>query len=73
MTGDEIAARLALSRKQMLQRKNKPLAKHADETIARREAYEERAGILQFDAGMSRADAEKMAAKMVAEEGERNG
>ena len=31
-----------------------------------KEAYEERAGILEFDAGMSRADAEKMAAKMVA-------
>ena len=70
MTGDEIAARLAWSRKQMLQRKNKPLEKHADETIARREAYEERAGILEFDSGMSRADAEKMAAAMVADDDE---
>ncbi len=70
MTGDEITARLAWSRKQMLQRKNKPLEKHADETIARREAYEERAGILEFDSGMSRADAEKMAAAMVADDDE---
>ena len=70
MTGDEITARLAWSRKQMLQRKNKPMAKHADETIARREAYEERAGILEFDSGMSRADAEKMAAAMVADDDE---
>lgn len=70
MTNDEIAARLAWSRKQMLQRKNKPMAKHADETIARREAYEERAGILEFDSGMSRADAEKMAAAMVADDDE---
>lgn len=70
MANDEIAARLALSRKQMLQRKNKTLAKHADETIARREAYEERAGILEFDAGMSRADAEKMAAEIVADDDE---
>lgn len=68
MTNDEIYARLAWSRKQMLQRKNKPLAKHADETIARREAYEERAGILEFEAGMSRADAESVAAKMVADD-----
>lgn len=37
-------------------------------TDDQREAYEERAGILEFDAGMSRAAAEKMAAKMVAEE-----
>ena len=70
MTDDEISARLAWSRKQMLQRKNKPLEKHADETIARREAYEERAGILEFDSGMSRADAEKMAAAMVADDDE---
>jgi hypothetical protein len=52
----------------MLQRKNKPVAKHTDETIARREAYEERAGILEFDAGMSRADAERMAATFVSNE-----
>lgn len=70
MTDDEIAARLEWSRKQMMQRKSKPLAKHADETIARREAYEERAGILEFDAGMSRADAEKLASKMVADDDE---
>jgi len=30
-----------------------------------REAYEERAAILEFDAGMSREDAERLAAKMV--------
>lgn len=35
-----------------------------------KEAYEERAGILEFDAGMSRADAEKMAAEMVADDDE---
>lgn len=35
-----------------------------------REAYEERAGILEFDAGMSRQDAEKMAAKMVFDDAE---
>lgn len=39
-------------------------------TTDQREAYEERAGILQFDAGMSRADAEKMAAKMVFDDAE---
>lgn len=66
MTNDEITARLAWSRKRMLQRKSKPLAKHADETIARREAYEERAGILEFDAGIPRADAEKLAVWLVA-------
>lgn len=38
-------------------------------TDDQREAYEERAGILEFDAGMTRADAEKMAAKMVMGEG----
>lgn len=65
MNDDELTARLAWSRKQMMQRKNKPLAKHADETLAKREAYEERAGILEFDAGMSRAEAEKMAALAV--------
>lgn len=32
---------------------------------ARQEAYEERAGILQFDAGMTRDDAERTAKKMV--------
>ncbi len=31
-------------------------------TDDQREAYEERAGILEYEAGMSRADAEKMAA-----------
>jgi len=30
-----------------------------------REAFEERAGILEFEAGMSRSDAEKMALEMV--------
>lgn len=35
-----------------------------------KEAYEERAGILEFEAGMSRADAEKMAALMVADDDE---
>ncbi len=35
-------------------------------TPDQREAYEERAAILEFDAGMSRADAEKMAALDVA-------
>ena len=70
MTDDEISARLAWYRKQMLKRKNKPLARRDDETIARRESYEERAGILEFDAGMSRADAEKMAAKMVDDDDE---
>lgn len=39
-------------------------------TDDQREAYEERAGILEFDAGMSRAEAEKMAAKMVADDEE---
>lgn len=39
-------------------------------TDDQREAYEERAGILEFDAGMSREDAEKMAAKMVADDEE---
>ena len=33
-----------------------------------KEAYEERAGILEFEAGMSRADAEMVAAKMVADD-----
>lgn len=33
MTDDELTARLAWSRKQMLQRKNKPLAKHANEVF----------------------------------------
>ena len=70
MTDDELTARLAWSMKQMLQRKNKPMAKHADETLAKREEYEERAGILEFDAGMTRADAEKMAANMVADDEE---
>lgn len=41
MTDDELTARLAWSRKQMMQRKNRPLAKHADETLAKREAYED--------------------------------
>jgi len=31
----------------------------------RREAFEERAAILEFDAGLSRAEAEREAAKMV--------
>lgn len=35
-------------------------------TDDQREAYEERAGILEFEAGMSRADAERMAALDVA-------
>ena len=70
MTDDELKARLAWSRKRMMQRKNKPMAKHADETLAKRESYEERAGILEFDAGMSREDAEKMAAKMVFDDAE---
>ena len=35
-----------------------------------KEAYEERAWILEFEAGMSRADAEKMAALMVADDDE---
>ena len=65
MNDDELTARLAWSRKQMMQRKNKPLAKHADETLASREAYEERAGILELDAGMTRAEAEKIAALAV--------
>ena len=39
-------------------------------TDDQREAYEERAGILEFDAGMTRSDAEKMAAKMVADDEE---
>lgn len=39
-------------------------------TNDQREAYEERAAILEFEAGMSRADAEKMAAKMVADDDE---
>ena len=39
-------------------------------TDDQREAYEERAAILEFDAGMSRADAEKMAAKMVTDDEE---
>lgn len=34
-------------------------------TNSRREAYEERAAILEFDAGMSREEAERMAAEMV--------
>jgi hypothetical protein len=34
-------------------------------TDDQREAYEERAGILEFEAGMSREDAEKMALAMV--------
>ena len=34
------------------------------------EAYEERAGILEYEAGMSREDAEKMAAKMVFDDAE---
>lgn len=68
MTDDEIAARLAWSRKQMLKRNKNALANRADEMIARREAYEERAGIWEFDAGMSRADAEKMAATFVSNE-----
>lgn len=33
MTDDELKARLAWSRKQMLQRKNKPMAKHANEVF----------------------------------------
>lgn len=39
-------------------------------TDDQREAYEERAGILQFDAGMSREEAENMAAKMVGDDAE---
>ena len=39
-------------------------------TDDQREAYEERAAILEFDAGMARADAEKMAATMVADDEE---
>lgn len=39
-------------------------------TDDQREAYEERAGILEFDAGMTREDAEKMAAKMVFDDAE---
>ena len=37
-------------------------------TNSSREAYEERAGILEFEAGMSRADAERVAANMVADD-----
>lgn len=33
-----------------------------DKELARMEAYEERAAILEFDAGMNREDAERMAA-----------
>lgn len=39
-------------------------------TDDQREAYEERAAILEFDAGMNREDAEKMAAKMVFDDAE---
>ena len=45
--------------KQMLKRKNKPMARHADETISRREAYEGRS-IEGFELAVS--DAYKMLA-----------
>jgi len=50
------------------ERKMKPLT-GLDRLEAVQEAYEERAAILEYDAGMSREDAEKEARKLTGYEG----
>lgn len=39
-------------------------------TADQHEAFEERSAILEFDAGLSRAEAERLAAQMVCEDAE---